>query len=145
MPFFNAFMIPFMKDKPREKFYETPPMPVDIKALVEQRKREELEKLEKADEEGRSLGVNYNPPPIRIHRETTRTTDESDTSNTGITNPNNATPDTDVPPPVTPRLNTPENLSKPTPKPPVETAPKEEPKPRDEGTKKKGKKGDEDN
>jgi penicillin-binding protein 1A len=48
LPFFNAFMNPFMKGKPIEKFPEPPPMPSDIKALMERNKREELEKLESA-------------------------------------------------------------------------------------------------
>ena len=55
LPYFNAFMIPFMKDKPKEQFFKTPPIPSDIKSLAEQRKREEQEKLEKADEIGRRL------------------------------------------------------------------------------------------
>ena len=49
LPFFNAFMVPFMKGRPIEKFPETPPMPSEIKALMERNKREELEKLEKAE------------------------------------------------------------------------------------------------
>lgn len=46
LPYFNGFMSQFMKDKPRESFAEAPPMPADIKALAEQRKREEQEKME---------------------------------------------------------------------------------------------------
>ena len=53
VPYFNAFMIPFMKDKPRETFPDPPPMPSDIKALAERNKREELEKLSEADAKGR--------------------------------------------------------------------------------------------
>ena len=59
VPYFNAFMIPFMKDKPHESFQGPPPMPSDVKAMQEQRKREELEKLEKAEAMGKSLGVGY--------------------------------------------------------------------------------------
>jgi len=50
VPFFNAFMIPFMKDKPKENFPPVPPMPAEIRALVELRKREALERLEKERE-----------------------------------------------------------------------------------------------
>ena len=49
LPYFNAFMIPFMKGKPIEKFPEPPPMPSEIKRAAEQRKREELETLAEAD------------------------------------------------------------------------------------------------
>jgi penicillin-binding protein 1A len=61
VPYFNGFMIPFMKDKPSDSFSEPPPMPAEIKRLNEIRKREEVEKLEKADEAGRRLGVSFNP------------------------------------------------------------------------------------
>jgi len=50
LPYFNAFMVPFMKDKPKETFPTTPPIPTEIKTLIERNKREELEKLEKADQ-----------------------------------------------------------------------------------------------
>ena len=33
VPYFNAFMIPFMKDKPRDNFPSPPPMPSEIKTL----------------------------------------------------------------------------------------------------------------
>ncbi|MCU0237869.1 MAG: PBP1A family penicillin-binding protein [Pyrinomonadaceae bacterium] len=59
VPYFNGFMVPFMKDKPRDNFSEPPPMPPEIKRLNELRKREEVEKLEKADAEGRRLGVSF--------------------------------------------------------------------------------------
>ena len=50
LPYFNAFMNPFMKDKPKETFPSPPPIPNEIKTLIERNKREELEKLEKADQ-----------------------------------------------------------------------------------------------
>src|SRR5215203_2826898 len=50
LPFFNAFMNPYMKDKPKETFSFAPPIPTEIKTLIERNKREELEKLEKADQ-----------------------------------------------------------------------------------------------
>jgi penicillin-binding protein 1A len=59
VPYFNAFMNPFMKDKPVDSFSKPPAMPADIKALSEQRKREELEKLEKAEVAGRGLDSGY--------------------------------------------------------------------------------------
>lgn len=61
LPFFNAFMVPFMKGKPIEKFYETPPMPAEIKRESELRKREELETLEEADANSRKSGIVYTP------------------------------------------------------------------------------------
>jgi penicillin-binding protein 1A len=144
VPYFNGFMIPFMKDKPKESFYTTPPMPAEMKDLVEQRKREELEKLEKAEAEGNRIGVITGP-------RRSKTGDlEGGNPNVGIVNPNTPTNTGDDEPP--PEMNT--NKTKtgnvptnPTPKPkPVETPkkdpPKEEKKP--EGNKKKGKKGDDD-
>ncbi|HKP68746.1 MAG TPA: PBP1A family penicillin-binding protein [Pyrinomonadaceae bacterium] len=50
LPFFNAFMDPFMKGKPRESFPGVPAMPADIRRQMEINKREELEKLEKAEQ-----------------------------------------------------------------------------------------------
>jgi penicillin-binding protein 1A len=50
LPFFNAFMNPFMKDKPRESFPGVPAIPAEIRTLMERNKREELEKLEKAEQ-----------------------------------------------------------------------------------------------
>lgn len=61
LPYFNAFMIPFMKGKPIEKFPETPPMPAEIKRESELRKREELETLEEADANSRKSGIVYTP------------------------------------------------------------------------------------
>ena len=49
LPYFNAFMNPFMKDKPRESFPGIPSMPSDIRVLMERNKREEREKLARAD------------------------------------------------------------------------------------------------
>jgi penicillin-binding protein 1A len=67
LPYFNAFMNPYMKGKPIEKFPEAPPMPSEIKSLVEQRKREEQEKLEKAEQEGKKIAATmpaYRAPRI---------------------------------------------------------------------------------
>ncbi len=142
LPYFNAFMIPFMKDKPKDSFYETPPVPSDIKALAEQRKREEQEKLEKADEAGKTLGVSFNTG-----------------SRTRSSNPAAVTGGEDSPAAVAP-LNSAETTKPAEPvKPPVkEDAPKpvviappvrkpEPPpeKPKPEGAKRKGKKGDGEN
>ena len=60
LPYFNAFMNEFMKDKEKEKFPDAPPIPADIKSSVERSKREELEKLEKADE-GTKTGIVFTP------------------------------------------------------------------------------------
>jgi penicillin-binding protein 1A len=71
LPYFNAFMNPYMKGKPIEKFPEAPPMPSEIKSLVEQRKREEQEKLEKAEQEGKKVAATmpaYRAP--RVSRST---------------------------------------------------------------------------
>ncbi len=49
VPFFNGFMVPFMKDKPKVEFAKVPPMPAEIRALMERNKREEREKLARAE------------------------------------------------------------------------------------------------
>ncbi len=161
LPYFNEFMNPFMKDKPKEKFYETPPMTADIKALNEQRKRDEQEKLEKDAEAGMNLGIDYNPPRIYRSPAKTRTSgggdgnsDNGGGNSRGITNPAyNTNPDSEIPPVITPRNNGgSENPAKPAPKPPVENTPKKPDtpapateKPKTEAPKKNRKKGDEDN
>lgn len=61
LPYFNAFMVPFMKGKPMERFPEPPPMPAEVKREMELRKREELEKLEEADIAGRKTGITFSP------------------------------------------------------------------------------------
>ena len=60
LPYFNAFMVPFMKGKPIEHFPEAPPMPPEIKRAAEQRKREELETLAEADASA-PKGISYTP------------------------------------------------------------------------------------
>lgn len=150
VPYFNGFMIPFMKDKPRESFYQTPPMPAEIKALAEQRKREELEKLEKAEAEGRKLGVVFSTGGNRRNKigEPTSSDRGSNNNSGGIVNPNTPTGGGDDEPP--PTLNTTkqgDTTPKVTPKPtvkPAETPKKVEPAKTPEGNKKKGKKGDDD-
>ncbi len=145
LPYFNAFMIPFMKGKPKDEFYKTPPIPSDIKSLSEQRKREEQEKLEKADEDGRTLGVTFNTGTKRGKTPTSLITGGDDA----------VPPSTDIPT-DTPGTGKPAEPPKPSvkddspPKPKVEppTRPKAEPppeRPNPEGTKRKGKKGDGDN
>jgi len=137
LPYFNAFMIPFMKDKPKEVFPKAPPMPSEVKSLVEQRKREEIEKLEKADEEGRRTGVTFTPSPRRTKTGGTDSVTATDTtpaattdSGGGDTKP--ANPPTNNDGPKTPPK--PDNPPPRKPDPPAEKQP--------EGTKRKGKKGD---
>src|SRR6185295_12630509 len=55
LPYFNAFMVPFMKGKPIERFPEPPPMPAEVKREMEMRKREELESLQEADIAGKKI------------------------------------------------------------------------------------------
>lgn len=147
LPYWLDFMRPFMKDKPKEQFFKTPPIPSDIKSLAEQRKREEQEKLENADETGRTLGMTFN----------TGSRTRSKSSDSLITGGEDS-----VPPAAATTEPTAGETSKPieTAKPPVKddsppkpaTAnpprPKPEPqpeKPKAEGTKRKGKKGDGEN
>lgn len=130
VPYFNAFMIPFMKDKPRDSFPGVPPMPNDIKALAERNKREELEKLEDADLAGKKTGIVFTPgvkvpdepglmPPDKVGGE--KPGDETKTDKPAVTEP----PPVQRRPPVQP----------PTVKP-------DPPSDKPEGTRRKGKKGD---
>jgi len=133
VPYFNAFMIPFMKGKPRDSFPNPPPMPSDIKSLMERNKREELEKLQEADIAGQKTGIVFTPgvtlpadpsltPPDNVGG------DKPGAADTKPDNPasGNDNPSTPKRPPVQP----------PTIKP--EPPPSDKP----EGTKRKGKKGD---
>ncbi|MDQ3132473.1 MAG: PBP1A family penicillin-binding protein [Acidobacteriota bacterium] len=141
LPYFNSFMSQFMKGKPIEKFPEPPPMPGEIKSLVEQRKREELEKLEKAEQEGRKIAISTG---IRIPRPgktseaeaetsitTTETGDPESPATTGVPKVINPPTGNDVP--VSKPVNPPPPVKKPD-NPPAEN-PTESKKP-------KGKKGD---
>jgi penicillin-binding protein 1A len=141
LPYFNAFMIPFMKDKEKEEFYETPPIPSDIKSLIAQRQREEQEKLEKADEAGRTLGVSFSTG-TRIRSKPAESLPAGGESPTTLTAPTDS-PDTSKPveavkpvvedkPPQPVTVSTPRRPDPPE-KPPVE------------GAKRKGKKGDGEN
>jgi penicillin-binding protein 1A len=145
LPYFNAFMAPFMKGKEKETFYKTPPMTSDIKALAEQRKREEMEKLEKAEEAGRTLGISFNPgPKTRRSVGKTITTDGDlpleptlPLTTTDVSKPDddpkpNPVPQNDVPKPPPPAA-------------PVKKAEPQPEKPKAEGVKPKGKKGNDDN
>ncbi len=146
LPYFNGFMSEFMKDKEKEKFYKIPDMPSDIKALVEQRKREELEKLEKADEEARKLGVSFN-----TGTKTRKNTDDetitggdtpADSTLPTTDSPDATKPDTNPIPKTTPREETPKPATVPPPAKKPEPPPTEKPK---EDRKRKGKKGNGDN
>jgi membrane peptidoglycan carboxypeptidase len=55
-PYFSEFMNDFMKDKPRASFPKTPKMPEDMKAIIEQRKREFAEAEKLAREKGEDYG-----------------------------------------------------------------------------------------
>ena len=142
LPYFNAFMSQFMKDKEKESFPKAPPIPSDIKALAEQRRREELEKLEKADEEGRSTGVIFNTG-TRTRSNNTTTSDSTTSTEVPVST------DTPIAPPpeikITPSR---EEPPKPPAKPVTTTPPIKKPepppaeKPKDDGTKRKGKKGE---
>jgi penicillin-binding protein 1A len=148
LPYFNEFMNPFMKDKERESFPKAPPMPSDIKALAEQRKREEQEKLEKAALEGKKIVVTYNPlaKPITRKRNSSSGGGEEVSTDSTITTPTDtAVPETNPVPGVTPR--TTDDPPKPNPKPPVAVPPVKKPevpaadKPKTEAPKRTGKKG----
>jgi penicillin-binding protein 1A len=162
VPYFTAFMNVFMKNKPREKFYETPPMPKDIEALNEQRQRDaeamKAEDLSLAGASGISRGSRGGTIPDGVVS-TDVPYDLSDTSapkQEQITSPKSRSDEDEPAPPRVPSTTAQPktNLSKPptqtaTPLPhgsKPDPASQNEPRPRVvEPPKKKGKKGDDDN
>jgi hypothetical protein len=120
--------IPFMKDKPKDTFPGPPPMPSEIKNLMERNKREELEKLEKADQAAIRSGAITNTTIKDIPVDTGTTTTGTDTTTTNGTDvPKNSDTPVVVKPVIT--------------QPPVKTT-EQPPADKPEGTKRKGKKGD---
>ena len=131
LPFFNAFMNAFMKDKPKDTFPPPPPMTAEIKRAMELRKREELEKLEEADIAGRKTGVAFTPG----------TKIDPDAPLPGETTPADSTkpPETTDPKPAEKPPEKPIIVRPPT----VQSTPRTDPTPeRPAGEKRKGKKGD---
>ncbi len=132
VPFFNGFMIPFMKDKPRDTFPSAPPMPAEIRRLMERNKREELEKLARAD----LLAVRSGASQTRVV-DVTSPDATIGTSTTGTGASVTTAPDTDRPvqtnePPPPVRTATP---------PPVRRVPETQPSP-PETSSQKAKKGE---
>jgi hypothetical protein len=138
----------FMKDKPKDKFVDAPPIPSDIKSLIERRKREEIEKLEKAELEARKSGAIFTPSKkeqTNVDGSSLETTDGTTPDGTKTTdgaadtkkegnpagNQNPPKPDNNPPKP-----NNPANP------PPIKKPDAPADKPSTEGTKRKGKKGD---
>lgn len=129
LPYFNAFMVPFMKGKPRESFPQPPPVPSDLRVLIERNKREELEKLEKADQAAIKSGAVT----------TDGTTGAVTGTESGAGDNTSRPPGADSTSPRADEL--PTVIKPPSGKPPVkEQPPPEGEKP--EGTRRKGKKGD---
>ncbi|MBC7795551.1 MAG: PBP1A family penicillin-binding protein [Pyrinomonadaceae bacterium] len=169
VPYFSDFMSQFMKDKPRESFPATPKMPADIAELNEQRNREELEKKEESEnyiDSGKSSRNNVSVVRRPRNSSATDTSDAADLNTTtpnleqvttpGVKNPDSSdstkpTGSTTKPPTVNtkPSTETPTVKKTDTATPKTPTTPTaNEPRPRviiTDQTKKKGKKGDDDN
>lgn len=141
LPYFNSFMNAFLKDKPKEtSFPDPPPIPAEIKAKIERNKREEQEKLEKADEAGRNTGITFTPTtPRRTRPATGGTTSSGD--ETPVTETGESGNDT---PTVKPNSN-PTPVPRETPNRPVTTntpaVKKPETQEKPQGPQRKGKKG----
>ena len=141
LPYFNAFMSEFMKDKPKDNFEKPPEIPAELKSHIEQRKREEIEKLEKAEIEGEK-GVPIPTKQIRRSSENSKAPEDGEE----LTEP----ADGEEPPPLPQPNASPKTGGENQPKPPVikptpattkkPVVPPEEPE--NKGTKRKGKKGD---
>lgn len=129
LPIFNAFMNPFMKDKPRDTFPGVPPIPSEIRALMERNKREEAEKLARAELAAARSGASTQT----VETETTETQTGTGSAVTTIRPGNDQRPTVpEPPPPVVRPLPQTEPRRVPDPKPPSQP----------EGTQRKGKKGD---
>lgn len=140
LPYFNAFMNQFMKDKPNDTFPSPPPIPADMKAVIEQRKREDLEKLEKAEIEGRRTSGSSSSTRSSSSSSSTSESTEPETGaavpDVGPANPEGGTKPNNVPP---------RSGSEDPPKPNPVPAPTKKPGTGDrppEGTRRKGRKGD---
>lgn len=147
VPFFNAFMNAFMKDKPKEQFEAPPPIPADIRSLIERRKREEKEKLEKAELEARRSGAIFTPSKRAATNVDGSIPDGTDGATTDAATKTDTSPDTKKEgapvsnPNPRPENNLPKPQNPPNP-PPVKKPDAPADKPGSEGTKRKGKKGD---
>jgi len=131
LPYFNAFMIPFMKDKVRETFPSPPSMPSEVRLLMERNKREELEKLENANVAGIRSNTLSNS---NTATDTTLTPGTGpDPVGPGASNSDTSRPRLDDPPPPVVKPIVPRTQQK-------DPEPLKEIKP--EGTTRKGKKGE---
>ena len=135
LPYFNAFMNVFMKDKPKESFQSPPPIPSEIRTLIERNKREEREKLEKANQ----AAIRSGAATAATLPSTVTSTDSPATTTGSDTGAPPTGGDTVKPPPIN-------DNPAPVSRPPVSKPPAREPAPSDndkpEGTRRKGKKGD---
>jgi penicillin-binding protein 1A len=129
LPIFNAFMNPFMKGKERESFPRTPAMPSEMRTLMERNKREELEKLERADLAAIKSGAiaNETKPPDAAVGDAPPATGAPDAS----TGTGSGVPSTEPERPVVVK-----------PPPPPATKPQEDKPAAPEGGRRRGKKGD---
>jgi penicillin-binding protein 1A len=132
LPFFNGFMNAFMKDKPKESFPAVPPMPAEIKYKMERNRREELEKLEKAEQAAIKSGATF---------------DANSNTSTGATPIDPASPGVEPgggssdAPKTNPVADDPPAIRPPVQQPPSRN-PDTQPAAPPEGKKRKGKKGD---
>jgi penicillin-binding protein 1A len=131
LPFFNSFMNSFMKDKPKESFPAAPPIPSEIRTLIDRNKREELEKLEKAEQAAIKSGATVSTDAGAATGVTTPGVTTGGETPAGGTEAPKTNPAGDSPPVSKPVI------TQPPPRNP-DPAPAEVP----EGKKRKGKKGD---
>jgi penicillin-binding protein 1A len=138
LPYFNSFMSQFMKDKKRDSFPKAPDIPAEIKSLVDQRKREQLEKLEKAEAAGNKIGGRTSSSTKSQSNNGTGNSENSNTATEG--GDGTTTTSTD---PATPRTPAGGTGGNPAATPVVKKTPAPAATPKESGgTKRKGKKGD---
>ncbi|MBA2378006.1 MAG: PBP1A family penicillin-binding protein [Blastocatellia bacterium] len=132
VPFFNGFMVPFMKDKPKVEFGKVPPMPAEIRALMERNKREEREKLARAELAAARSGATTSVANTSVDE----LSPASPTTNPGQTGTGTGT----VVPRAIQQAEDPPVVAKPPPPPPQRKPEPQSPGP--DGTAPRGRKGD---
>jgi penicillin-binding protein 1A len=131
VPYFNGFMNAYLKDKPKESFPAVPSMPAEIRALMERNKREEREKLARAELLAARTGA------VSAAEATTAANEEAGSGINVNTIIEVERPRTSEPPPPV-KAPTPAAVPQRTPE---QIKPQPSPPPT-EGTRRKGKKGD---
>jgi len=136
LPYFNAFMREFMKDKKKDFFPKPPPIPAEIRSMISRRKREQLERLEMLDAQGNKVNT--------TDANSNTVVDDGAAGGNSNTATDGGAGGTKIDGGNKPKIPVENTGKKPTLKPVTNSTPKPPPlkRPKKKGTKRKGKKGD---